>query len=138
MRVVLSADGTGEGQAASHWCATHLGADDSVIAVLGINQLGEFVMGVPPFDEMAVMPDLMAKVQRECCDPVAAAGVRCETRVVSHGQARALSDVARRVHADLIVIGKRPHGALVDAVLGEVAGQLVHHPPCPVVVVPAG
>jgi len=34
------------------------------------------------------------------------------------------------------VIGKRPHGRVVDVVIGEVAAQLVHHPPCPLVVVP--
>ena len=37
----------------------------------------------------------------------------------------------------MIVVGKRPHGAVADAMLGEVAVQLAHHPPCPVVVVPA-
>ncbi len=52
-------------------------------------------------------------------------------------QGRALTDVAANEHADLIVVGKRPHGWLVDAVRGELAGRLVHHPPCPVVVVPS-
>jgi nucleotide-binding universal stress UspA family protein len=45
-------------------------------------------------------------------------------------------DVATAEGADLIVIAKRPHSRLGDAVWGEAANQVVHHPPCPVVVVP--
>jgi nucleotide-binding universal stress UspA family protein len=45
--------------------------------------------------------------------------------------------IARDVAADAIVVGKVPHGAIGDALLGGVAAHLVHHPPCPVVIVPS-
>jgi nucleotide-binding universal stress UspA family protein len=37
--------------------------------------------------------------------------------------------------ADLLVIGNRGHGALVEALLGSVGQQCVHHATCPVVVI---
>jgi nucleotide-binding universal stress UspA family protein len=51
-------------------------------------------------------------------------------------QAAAVLEAARAEHADIIVVGKRPHGVVGDAVSNETAGHLVHRPPCPVVVVP--
>jgi len=39
--------------------------------------------------------------------------------------------------ADLLVVGARGRDGVVGLVLGSVANQVVHHPPCPVVVVPS-
>ncbi len=39
--------------------------------------------------------------------------------------------------ADMLVIGSHGHGGIVHMVLGSVAGSLVHHPGCPLVVVRA-
>jgi nucleotide-binding universal stress UspA family protein len=138
MKVVLSADGTEEGAAARQWCASHLDAATSVIAVVGINQIGEFVLGLPPFDVVNCEPALDAQLQRDYCRGLSEAGLACEARIADHSQARAVVEVAAAEHADLIVIGKRPHGRLADAMLGETASHIVHRPPCPVVVVPTG
>jgi hypothetical protein len=50
---------------------------------------------------------------------------------VPHGQARAVTEVARRQGADLIVIGKRRHGRVGDAVHDETASHVFDHPPWP-------
>jgi nucleotide-binding universal stress UspA family protein len=137
MRVVLSADPGEATIAASSWCAANLAPGTTVTAVLGINPVGELMFGIPPLDPVDSERDLLAGVERDCCEPIAQAGLACVARLVPQSQARAILEVAGRERADLIVVGKRPHGWLLDVVLGDVAGHVVHHPPCPVLVVPA-
>ena len=136
MKVVMSAEIDVEGDQAQRWCSEHLGPGDTVIAVVGINPVGELMMGLPPFDAMGDERTVAAQVERERCVPLRQRGVDCRARVVAHGQANAVLAVAADVHADLIVAGKRPRGPVGDVVWGEVATHLVHHPPCPVVIVP--
>jgi nucleotide-binding universal stress UspA family protein len=104
--------------------------------VVGVSHLGEFVLGVPPFDAVGGESALLDAVRRDYCRPLEARGLDCHASLVLERQGQAVADIARREHADLIVVGKRPHGPVVDAVRGEVAAQLVHHPPCPLVIVP--
>src|SRR5438067_10338549 len=105
MNVVLSADGTAEAACARDWCARHLGPDDSVIAVTGVNEFGEFVLGLPPFDVLHGEAQLRTRLEREYCAPLAQNGLMCEARLVEHGQANAVVGVARTAHADAIVVG---------------------------------
>jgi nucleotide-binding universal stress UspA family protein len=136
MKVVVSADSTSEGLGARAWCAEHLGSADTVLAVVGINPVGELVMGVPPFDAIGDEHTVVEQVERDHCQPLRERGLDCRARVVPHAQANAVLEVAAEEHADLIVVGKRPRGPVGDLVWGEVATHLVHHPPCPIVVVP--
>jgi hypothetical protein len=136
MKVVLSVAGLDEAAAGRRWCLEHLTRGDQVIAVLGVNPVGEFVLGIPPFDVLDGENELLADVTRHYCVPLNAAGIACEPRLLPYQQGRAVMDVARSEHADLIVAGKRPHGRLGDTFLEGTASQVVHHPPCPVLVVP--
>jgi nucleotide-binding universal stress UspA family protein len=57
------------------------------------------------------------------------------TPILREGQpADVLCEEAK--HADLIVVGSRGLGGFRGLVLGSVSQQVVHHAPCPVVVVP--
>lgn len=136
MKVVLSADGSDEGAAALGWCLAHLGAADSVIAVAGLDGVGEFVLGVPPFDSLHTEDGITASLKRDYCGPLAEKGVQCESRLVEHQQAKAIVDVARGDEADAIVVGKHPHGRIGDLLHTEVANALLHEPPCAIIVVP--
>ena len=137
MKVVLSAETGPAGDAAREWCITHLGPADEVIAVIGLSNVNELVLGIPPFDGLVTEGELLAVVEHDFCRRFQKAGIRCVARFRRETQARAIADAAADEGADLIVIGKRPHSWLADAVLGPVAVHVVHHPPCPVVVVPA-
>ena len=137
MKVVLSAETGPAGDAAREWCTTHLGPADEVIAVVGLSNVNELVLGIPPFDGMVTEGELLAVVEHDFCRGLRKVGIPCVARFRRETQARVVADAASEEDADLIVIGKRPHSWLADAVLGPVAVHVVHHPPCPVVVVPA-
>jgi len=138
MKVVLSVDTLEAGDEACQWCIDHFGPGDTVMVVAGVNMLGEFVLGLPPFDTLGGEPALVRQIQRRYCEPLRANGVACEAKLVPHGQARAVTEVARQTGADLIVIGKPRHGWVGDALRDDTASHVVHRPPCPVVVVPMG
>ena len=115
MKVVLSAETGPAGDAAREWCTTHLGPADEVIAVVGLSNVNELVLGIPPFDGMVTEGELLAVVEHDFCRRLRKEGIPCVARFRRETQARVVA----------------------DAVLGPVAVHVVHHPPCPVVVVPA-
>jgi nucleotide-binding universal stress UspA family protein len=47
-----------------------------------------------------------------------------------------IAEAARRLEADVIVVGTHGRGAISSAILGSVAKGLLHVAPCPVLVVP--
>lgn len=54
---------------------------------------------------------------------------------VLHGRAAtAIIDDAREFRADLVIVGSRGHGTIASLLLGSVAGEVVDHAPCPVLV----
>src|SRR4051794_10923036 len=109
MRVVLSADLSRESRIARDWCVENLPPATTVIVVMGVNLVGELVLGVPPFDLGETEHELRASLARDYVEPLAAAGLAAEGRVLPVSQSRALLEVANRERTDLIVVGKRPH-----------------------------
>jgi nucleotide-binding universal stress UspA family protein len=62
-------------------------------------------------------------------------GVRVSTRLVSGTPARGIVDVARRVNANLLVLGTRGRTGIKRFLLGSVAERVVRTARCPVVTV---
>jgi nucleotide-binding universal stress UspA family protein len=58
-----------------------------------------------------------------------------ESRIEGGDPATAICEVAREVGADVVVVGSRGHGFLRRALLGSVSSHVLHHAPCPVLVV---
>ena len=48
---------------------------------------------------------------------------------------QAIADAAAKMGADLIVMGSKGRSRLAGVVLGSVAGSVIHHASCPVLVV---
>jgi nucleotide-binding universal stress UspA family protein len=80
--------------------------------------------------------DAMAEILAEAKADAAAQGVNAETRLVAGDPAAQICRLAEERDADLIVMGSRGHGPLAAALLGSVAGHVVQHAHCPVMVVP--
>ncbi len=55
----------------------------------------------------------------------------------ARGAAWEICETAKAERADAIVVGSRGHGAWAGAVLGSVSQRVVHHAPCPVLIVPS-
>jgi nucleotide-binding universal stress UspA family protein len=61
--------------------------------------------------------------------------LKSSTRVEFGKPAETLCDVASHLGVDLIVVGARGHGAGRRLFLGSTSDRVVHHAPCPVLVV---
>jgi nucleotide-binding universal stress UspA family protein len=89
---------------------------------------------IPPTSDMQaaaqhVLAEAMKKVDAD------RVGVHVNEIIAQGSPANTLLSAAR--DAELLVVGRRGHGGFVGLLLGSVATQVVHHSPCPVVVVSA-
>lgn len=89
---------------------------------------------IPPTAEMqaaakVMLDNVMKKVERE------RGSVQVNEIVAQGSPATMLMQAAK--DAEMVVVGRRGHGGFVGLLLGSVATQVVHHAPCPVVVVSA-
>jgi nucleotide-binding universal stress UspA family protein len=79
------------------------------------------------------------KLHREVAEKAAAelrsAGLSVEGRSVLSDPRAALEEVARREHAELIVVGSHGRSGITKLLLGSVATHIVTHAPCSVLVV---
>jgi nucleotide-binding universal stress UspA family protein len=137
MKAVLAATTLEEAQPAVEWCQHHLDPGDVVTVVYGVSGLGEFALGLPPFDALGGERQLKEQFEKTYCQPLTRAGIRAELRVEVESTSRAIVDVAKAVGADMIVITKHRHHAATDAILGDPAVHLAHDPPCPLVIIPS-
>jgi nucleotide-binding universal stress UspA family protein len=135
--IVVYADGSHESARAMAWCASHaVVGEDDVVAVYGLQPVGELVIGLPIFDALRAASLMQTELDETWTQPLRDVGVRYRTVFVAQPPARALEAVAVELGASLIVAGKRPHGLLRDLVVTDVATAISHDPPCPLVIVP--
>ena len=134
-RVVTGIDGSARSLEALRWAAEEARARDADLEV--VHAWGLPMMASPPVH--AVLPDFSmleengrAVLDRALADP-ALAGVKAHGHLVFGSPAKALLE--RAADAALLVAGTRGLGRVAAALLGSVSRQLLHHAPCPVVVI---
>jgi nucleotide-binding universal stress UspA family protein len=134
-RVVVGVDGSARSLGALRWAAAEARARESVLDVVHAWRLP--MMTAPP--AMATFPDLSSieGVGREILDAALAdpalKGLETRPHLTNRSPAGALMDLAD--DAGLVVVGTRGLGRVTGTLLGSVSRQLLHHAPCPVVVV---
>ena len=82
--------------------------------------------------------EVEAEVRRQIAE-ISSTGVEIGLTVVSAvagGPAHVLADIARKEHADVIVIGTRGHSQITGLLVGSATHRLLHIAPCAVYVVP--
>jgi nucleotide-binding universal stress UspA family protein len=134
-RVVTGIDGSARSLEALRWAAEEARARDADLEVVHAWRLPQ--MASPPVH--AVLPDVStleetgrAVLDHALADP-ALAGVKAHAHLTFASPAKALLE--RAADATLLVVGTRGLGRVSAALLGSVSRQLLHHAPCPVVVI---
>lgn len=132
-RVIVGVDGSATSLDALRWAAAEARARDADLDVVHAWQLpmssaSPYV--VPDFSTMEAAG--RAVLDAAIADP-ALADARVHPHFVHDSPGRAL--LARADDAGLVVVGSRGHGRVAGAILGSVSRQLLHHAPCPVVVI---
>lgn len=132
--IVVPSDGSAAAEAQLSSARALARATGARIVVAHINELVREHMGTHPLhaDEGGVEANV-----REQVDALRGAGVRAELQITASAAelARAITDLARRCDADLIVTRKSRRSTLTGPAFGNVSRRLVRLASCPVLVV---
>lgn len=96
-----------------------------------------------PIPQQAFPVEQMEQARRSVAEAVLAqararcetAGLPCETHIEIGAPRHAICEVAEREPFDLLIIGSRGLGSVQRLMLGSVSDYVIHHAPCPVLVV---
>ena len=133
-RIVVGVDGSVSSKAALGWAIRQADLTGAMVdAVIAWHYPGEYGYPTPIADD-ANYEALATKVVTDTIAEVAGPDtpVEIRPRAVEGNPAMVLLHAA--AGADLLVVGSRGHGGFVEALLGSVSQHIVHHAPCPVVV----
>ena len=131
--VVVGVDGSEGSLRALRWAAEEARIRGARLRVLRAWSYADQPEGGfdPAYDEEAARRVLDESIASLGTD---SSGLKIERRIVCDLPARALLDAA--ADADLLVVGSRGLGGFQGLLLGSVSQQVVHHAPCPIVIVP--
>jgi nucleotide-binding universal stress UspA family protein len=132
--VVVGVDGSARSFSALRWAAAEARARDADLDVVHAEPMP--MMRVPPAVSMA-RGSLLDQAKTSVLETAAADPALADTRAHLHATpeppARAL--MQRAADAGLLVVGARGLGRIVGTLLGSVSRQLLHHSPCPLVII---
>jgi nucleotide-binding universal stress UspA family protein len=134
-RVVVGIDGSARSLTALRWAAAEAKVRDAPLDVVHVWQLPVMATAswVPVVPDLSDVRKWAEEVLADALRDPALEGVQATGHLGQDGPARVL--LARAQGAGLVVVGSRGHGAVAGWLLGSVSRQLIHHAPCPVVVV---
>lgn len=134
-RIVVGLDGSESAQKALRWAVDEARRRNATVeAVYAWHQAfvaPTHILGDPDLFEQDAL-----KLLDDAIGAVDTSGVTVERKVHTGNPSYALLREAKA--ADLVVVGSRGRGGFSGLLLGSVSQHVVHHAPCPVVVVPSG
>lgn len=132
--IVVGVDGSPTSKDALRWALRYAGMiGGRITAVQAWDAPAVYDWEVPGLDSFAreAEKSLAQAIEEVAADTEVSIG-----KEVTRGHAsKALMDTAHDLDAALIVVGNRGHGGFAGALLGSVSQHLVHHAPCPVVII---
>jgi nucleotide-binding universal stress UspA family protein len=141
MRVLLAIDGSEPSGLALDFVTNVAWPPDTQIVVAQAVEAGAGIYGGWPalavVDTDRIEADFRAaarKTVREAHEKLARPGLNIEEVVLRGRPATAIVDEARRIRADLVVVGSRGHGTIESMLLGSVSAEVIDHAPAPVLV----
>jgi nucleotide-binding universal stress UspA family protein len=147
VHVLIATDGSELAQAAARAAFTIVPAPKKVTLLAVSEATPEIVADGGGIEGPTMTPDELEALLAESNRHADAALLGLSTlvpdgvdldRVLEHGDPGAtIVAVSERVGADVVVVGSHGKGWLKRVVLGSVSAYVVHHAPCPVLVVPA-
>jgi nucleotide-binding universal stress UspA family protein len=133
-KILVAVDGSVANQAAIE-VASQLAREGAEVILINVVMPMSARVGAgepPPEESTAILSEAAAAVK--------AAGGSVAKELQSYagvkGPAHEILEAARNENCDLIVTGNRGHSAWVGLTLGSVSQRVLHHAPCPVLVVP--
>jgi nucleotide-binding universal stress UspA family protein len=143
--IVVGVDGSPTSREALRWAidlAAATGATVDVVGAWSHPANYEWTVrttnyGLIPVPELPTPAHIESSVRDSLAEMVAefdGHGATVTQRTVEGHPADVLVDAAKA--ADLLVLGRRGHGRVAEALLGSVSQHCIQHAPCPVVVVP--
>jgi nucleotide-binding universal stress UspA family protein len=145
-QLVVGVDGTAAGVAALRWAVDQARATGARVLAIAVTEPPPLVVGGPEVGGGLVAQNLLdadqltAAADAWLSEAIAAlpadAGQFVDREVRRGDAATVLLDAAH--DADLLVLGNHGRGAIAGMLAGSVAQRCVHHPICPLVLVPAG
>jgi nucleotide-binding universal stress UspA family protein len=143
MKALVATDGSTSAIAAARAARSLLAAGTELLLVTVIptpedpeESAGGFEGPIVSEEEAAEWAARAAEAGRAALEQTAAAVDGAELQLVEGDDAGAtIASVAERVGADVLVIGSSDKGVLRRLLVGSVMHHLVHHAPCPVLVV---
>jgi nucleotide-binding universal stress UspA family protein len=138
-RIVVGVDGSEGARRAAEWAAAEAERWDASVVVVQAWEFTPLVVATEaPIDLSKLRSDADAALATLVAEVFGGRASQVQARLVEELPANAVLDAVAETDADLVVVGSRGQGGLKGLLLGSVSQKIVHHAPCPVVVVPSG
>jgi nucleotide-binding universal stress UspA family protein len=140
MRVLLAVDGSAGSQQAARLVQALAWPPDTAVTLLSVVDPGAWI---PPGPNVPVEGGLVGDHevaayyeghQLDASTVLDHARLTMDSKVVEGRPADAIVDEAKRIDADLVVLGSRGHGRIAALLLGSVSAAVVDRAPCSVLV----
>jgi nucleotide-binding universal stress UspA family protein len=148
VRILIGTDGSEDALAAAQRAIDVLASDAAVHlmcvaeppAIVGAGMESGFAGGMPtPQAVDAEWAGVIAEATAALERTVSAIGMATVETYVEHGApGPVLSERAKALDVDVVIVGSRGRGAIRRVLLGSVSSYVVQNAPCPVLVVRAG
>jgi nucleotide-binding universal stress UspA family protein len=142
MKVLVATDGSELSVTAAHRAFALLGTPDEVTVLAVLTEMpGDDAGGIESSTESPLEEEQDWKNETTAAQEAIRAtaaevhGAKVDTRVEAGDAGPMIVWVAEQIGADVIVVGSHGRGVLKRMVVGSVSEHVVHHAPCPVLVV---